>query len=487
MGSFVFTHAFDFFYKWTPTSSFGIGNEDWPHETVANAGADGLRAPNGYYNNADAIALFRSSSVVTRETASLQSSGSAAALPWGSAAADYLWNCLVPTQSGFSNTSEISQPGRTNKSIYTFTYSTASFLYDKGSTGQPAGAGKPSYPITSSWKAVEPYMTASDMTYFTGRSATSLGTSYPSDYFPATINNFGVITSTQPGDGGYAIPSARVGSLPGYQEASAINTLEPFPPGTNPDMITYGNESTGSDDGRFFDLAGGIGISRDAVSASLAEFNSYGGSSTAQYRELASIALKQRRLFFPTVATGSGAPDVLWLGYVSSQFAPLNLGSDQIFNENGAIFNVKFNLKRNVSIDMYPDSGEGSELLVYIFNVKPTIDTPTKRLLPATSAGYYPPDNNIVRIKNTSPEMSFVNPATGFLMETFNINVVEYGVNAQLVFEASGSLQDDKYFGCIIDDVEFCQVGVSTDPALLKPETVGGAVEQSIEVPDERG
>ena len=122
-------------------------------------------------------------------------------------------------------------------------------------------------------------------------------------------------------------------------------------------------------------------------------------------------------------------------------------------------------------------------MLVYIFDVKPTINTPANRILPATSAGFYPPDNNIVRIKNTSPEMSFINPATGFLMETFNINVVEYGVNAQLVFEASGSLDNGKYFGCIIDDVQFCQVGVSTDPALLKPETVGGAIQQSTEAP----
>ena len=485
MGSFVFTHAFDFFYKWTPTSSFGIGNEDWPHETVTNGGT-GLRAPGGYYNNGEGVDLLNSSSVVTRETASLQSSGSAAALPWGSAAADYLWNCLVPTQSGFANTTEITFGGfRQNKSTYTFTYNSASFLYDKGHSGIPAGNGRSTYPITSSWKAIEPYMTASDMTYFTGRFG-SIGTSYPADYFPATINSPGVVGNTQEGDGGYAVPSARVESLPGYQEPSAVNTLEPFPPGTNPDMITYGNESTGSDDGRFFDLAGGIGISREAVSASLADFNQWGGSSTLLYRESASVALKQRRLFFPTIATGSGAPGTTWLGYIASQFAPLNLGSNEIFNENGAIFNVKFNLKRNVSIDMYPDVGAGSELLVYIFDVKPTIASPANRILPATSAGFYPPDNNIVRIKNTSPEMSFINPATGFLMETFNINVVEYGVNAQLVFEASGSLDDGKYFGCIIDDVQFCQVGVSTDPALLKPETVGGAVQQSAEVPVDR-
>ena len=449
MGSFVFTHAFDFFYKWTPTSSFGIGNSDWPHETVTNGGT-GLRAPSGYYNNGEAVDLLNSSSAVTRETASLQSSGSAAALPWGSAAADYLWNCLVPTQSGFASTSQASFGGfRQNKSTYTFTYSSASFLFDKGQGGYPAGYGRSIYPITSSWKAIEPYMTASGMTYFTGRFG-SIGTSYPADYFPATINNSGIISNPASGDGGYAVPSARNGSLPGYQEPGAINfsPQEPFQPGTNPDMITYGNESTGSDDGRFFDLAGGVGISREAVSASLADFNQWGASSTLVYRQSASVALKQRRLFFPTIATGSGAPDTFWLGYIASQFAPFNLGSNEIFNENGAIFNVKFNLKRNISIDMYPDVGAGSEMLVYIFNVKPTINTPANRILPAGSAGFYPPDNNIVRIKNTNPEMSFVNPATGFLIETFNINVVEYGVDAQLVFEASGSLDTDKYFGC---------------------------------------
>ena len=67
--------------------------------------------------------------------------------------------------------------------------------------------------------------------------------------------------------------------------------------------------------------------------------------------------------------------------------------------------------------------------------------------------------------------MSFFNPATGYLIESFNINVVQYGTDAQLVFEASGSLSSEKYFGCIIDDVQFCKVGVSTDPNLIKPTT----------------
>jgi hypothetical protein len=67
--------------------------------------------------------------------------------------------------------------------------------------------------------------------------------------------------------------------------------------------------------------------------------------------------------------------------------------------------------------------------------------------------------------------MSFYNPASGYLIESFNLNVIQYGSTGQLVFEASGSLTSDQYFGCIIDDVQFCKIGVTTDPALIKPTT----------------
>ena len=62
-----------------------------------------------------------------------------------------------------------------------------------------------------------------------------------------------------------------------------------------------------------------------------------------------------------------------------------------------------------------------------------------------------------------------------------NINVVQYSFPAQLVFEASGSLSAEKYFGCIIDDVSFCKVGVSTDPNLIAPQTTGGLIKEVIE------
>ncbi len=114
--------AFDFYYKWVPTGSFEIGNENWPHESVIDTSPE-LRADQGYYNHAaSATTLNNGTAAITRTTASLKGSGSAGALPWGSAAADYLWNCLVPTQSGFAATSQASFGGfRQNKSTYSLT------------------------------------------------------------------------------------------------------------------------------------------------------------------------------------------------------------------------------------------------------------------------------------------------------------------------------------------------------------------------------
>jgi hypothetical protein len=154
----------------------------------------------------------------------------------------------------------------------------------------------------------------------------------------------------------------------------------------------------------------------------------------------------------------------------------LNTGktSNEFFTENGGVYNVKFSLKRDVTYGFNPDSVGGSELLVYIHNVNTQVPAPSARI--AGANGWYPPEANIVRIKNT-PAMGFSNPSTGYLIENFNINVVQYGTPAQLVFEASGSLENDGYFGCIIDDVEFCKVGVTTDPTLIKPTTTAGAVE----------
>ena len=469
---FIYVHAWDFFYKWTPTGSLELPN-GWPDADFTDNADTGLgRVEQCFYNFGAAIPNAMS----TRNTGSIGDSGSGA-LPWGTMASDMLWNCLTPTQSSREVTQSY-DPGRgsyTNITKYNFTYSSASFAFDHGNPlqNETGGTGPAVYPITSSWKAIDPLMTASNMQYVVQ------GANDTNNLFPATIQQNGF------GDKPYAGPATRAESIPAFMEfgSNATNIDASFAPGTNPDMITYGVKATGSFDGRYYDLAGGIGISRKAVSASLVDFNQWGGSSTSGYRESASIALKQRRLFFPTVeATASLELGTEWIGSIASNYTGTSgLNTKLIFDTNGAIFNVKFNLKTNSLADMEPDSGVGSELLIYIFNVKPRINTPSNRMLPATSAGYYPPESNIIRVKNLNPVMSFINPATGFLMESFNINVVQYGAPAQLVFEASGSLTDDNYFGCVIDDVSFCQVGVSTDPELLKPETAGGTIFLEIE------
>ena len=469
---FVFTHVFDFYYKWCPTASVKIVS-GWPNDvpTVSTDwNSQGLSMINATYNNGLVSSLdLDTIPILTREPAAISSS--AGALPWGSPAADYLWNCLVPSQSGFNLNSIDRGGGNFNNTMtFTFTYNSASYYYGNGN-GFTVGKGLSTYPITSSWKAIEPLMTASNMIYKTAAN----GVGGATIQYPATI--------LQPTPSAvYAQPSAHSSTIPGYQDATTAQGVQAtLPNGTNPGMITYGNASTGSSDGRFYDLAGGIGISRQDVSASLVEYAASGSTSSTAARLFSMKALKKRRLFFPTIeaesAGNTSTASPTGVEWAANLLVPTDQLSDTrlIFNTNGGIFNVKFNLKRNISIDMFPDSTEGSELLIYIFDInRPTLPAPPVR--PIGTPGFYPPDNNIIRVKNTTPEMSFINPATGFLMETFNLNVIQYGLNAQLVFEASGSLANDGYFGCIIDDIAFCQVGVSTDPNLLAPVTIGDTV-----------
>ena len=254
---FVFNHVWDFYYKWCPTASSKI-SIGWPNE-VSTVSTDwngqGLSMINATYNNGLVASLdFDTIPILTREPAAISSS--AGALPWGSPAADYLWNCLVPTQSGFSSDSAARGGGSFNNTMnFTFTYSSASYYHSNG-YGAAKGFGLSEYPITSSWKATEPLMTASNMIYKTFAGGVGGG----SVQYPATISQPTPSTI-------YSQPSAHSSTTPGYQEAGVAQGVQiPLPNGANPEMITFGNRSTGSFDGRFYDLAGGIGISRNDVS-----------------------------------------------------------------------------------------------------------------------------------------------------------------------------------------------------------------------------
>lgn len=433
----VYTHAFDFYYKWIPTGSGVITNLSWSQHYVS--GSKPNTGTTGSWYNFPAFGGIPSAtgSILTRHTSSITTKDGA--LAWSSAASDFLWNVLTPSLS-FSQV--IDGAGRADN-YYKFIYNSESFFHKELFPAYDIGVA--TYPITSSWIAYEPRM----IKYASGSTSVGYrvrGTGF-SVYFPATV----------------LVPETTVYSLPSAH--TPPTTTYPVV-GKNPTMITYGDNSTGSNDGRFFDLAGGCGITRASVSASLVAFNVSASINTTIARNFCTTQLKNRRLFFPTVYTSSGS------------FAPGNAASwviaftgqtsNQFFTENGGIYNVKFTLKRDVSQDYYPDSVGGSELLVYIHNINTQVPAPSARI--AGANGWYPPEANIVRIKNT-PAMSFYNPSTGYLIENFNINVVQYGTPAQLVFEASGSLENDGYFGCIIDDVEFCKVGVTTDPTLIKPTT----------------
>lgn len=433
--SLIYKHAFDFFYKWCPTGSGQLTNASWSQHFVNTIPGAFMTA--SWF---DLGSILSTGGVSTRHTSSITDKDGA--LAWASPATDLLWNVRSPSMSISQSTFNFFG-GLQYFTRYRFTYNSASILRNNYLGGLTLGLE--SYPVTSSWIAYEPKMITHASGTATNVGYTAIGTG-PA-YFPATI------TSAPP----YALPS--LATLP--------TTTYPIV-GKNPSMITYGNKSTGSNDNRFFDLAGGCGITRTSISASLVAFNASASTNTVSARNICTTQLKNRRLFFPTVrSTGSVASSTepsSWVIFTTG--GP----SSNFFTENGGIYNIKFNIKRDITNGYYPDAGEDSQLLVYIHNINNIVPVPSGRIPGAP--GWYPPDNNIIRIKN-SPAMSFINPATGYLIESFNINVVQYGTPAQLVFEASGSLGSDQYFGCIIDDVEFCKIGVSTDPALIKPTTPG--------------
>jgi len=143
----------------------------------------------------------------------------------------------------------------------------------------------------------------------------------------------------------------------------------------------------------------------------------------------------------------------------------------------GGIYNVQLTLKKDTTADYYPDSN--TFMTAFIHNVVPTIPSASGRI-PGTD-GWYPPDNNIAIITNgygSSPVMTFYDVQTGYLVERFNFNVIQYGYPAQFCLEASGSLTDSTFFGIIVDDLQICKVGVTTDSRFIKPTTISTVISQ---------
>lgn len=196
---------------------------------------------------------------------------------------------------------------------------------------------------------------------------------------------------------------------------------------------------TSSIDNRWFAYEGCLGITRNLVSESFASYSRV-GATNAQKTE----ALKKRRLMFPMNGTATGS----------------------YFTTNGGVYDVRFKVKQYGNYR--PDTG--SFMDVYIFNANADFTSET----PGT-AGWQPPAANIVKIGNgygTLPVLSNYDPTTGAYFDEYHITLVQYGTPAQIVFEASGDVANNKYFGTLIDDVSFCKIGVTTDPALVGASSV---------------
>lgn len=353
------------------------------------------------------------------------------ALPWGSCATDFLWNIATPSWS-FSD-STVSYSGATYvmrqwslSSNYTGSFLKANWTYG-------VGKGVDNYAVTSSWYIIDPKLgNASNMYYVHSRNGLLA--------YPTYVGSW------------YAYVGTEYSSLVAYDM-------------TWPNVTS--SNATSSIDGQYFDLGGGAAITRAAISRSFVT-QSVSGSATGtvpirHYTE----ALKARRLYFPIPVSGSGTTNG------TDYFFKLFTGykANEIFSDNGGIYNVQLSLKRKVSTDNFPDTG--SFMSVFIHNVHSTAPNPGLRV--GGTSGWYPPDNNIVKIGHGyqgGPQMSFYDVQTGYQIEKFNFNVIQYGYPAQLCLEASGSLASSAFFGIIVDDIQICKVGVTTDPRFIKPTTI---------------
>ena len=434
------TNAFGLFYKRVPTGSTSTYDGSLP-EFWFTASSASPRVSGAFLNFPDDEVFV--TWITTRNSASNQFRQ---ALPWGSPANDFLWNVTTPSWS-YADSSSTQQ----NIELITATVvdrfwrvnlnSTQSFLSrsrrEYGSLTTTVGVA--TYPVTSSWRIY-------DHKFISGSTTASFR-------YIHTVN----ATKVYP---------TFIGSE--YRFTSSDRSLTVAYPMNFPSIT--GN-STGSIDGQYFDRSNGAGITRLAISQSLTTGSTSGSTDTATALRQCTQALKARRLFFPVPYSGSGTTNGTdyWFRQKTGQRI------DSIFTENGGIYNIKFTLKRDTDLDCYPDNG--TFMTAFIHNVMPQIPSSSARIPGAN--GWYPPDNNIVSIGNSygiTPVMNFFDPASGYNYEYFDFNLIQYGYPAQLCLEASGSLANDNYFGIIVNDIQICKIGVTTDPAFIKPQTIATTV-----------
>lgn len=200
------------------------------------------------------------------------------------------------------------------------------------------------------------------------------------------------------------------------------------------------------------------------------------------------------------------------------------------FYENGAIYNVRFNIARVpdfsafghgytysdvgtvinnpggsevstwtqqvVDLEKYQPDEAGSKLMVYIADVASPIGNDI--LVPGRE-GFFPPTNNIATITNGAPggippAIKFIDSGSGYLIDTYDLILVQYGEKAQLVFDACGlefELDTDPlalpgsyriymkdstgFWGGVISNIEWCKIGITTDSRYIKPVNFNNA------------
>ncbi len=470
-----FTKPFGYYYKHFPSTSYNdtplpnlydpISGDptafNWTNLTTtegwyqSGSSNNSSRVSHSFFNfpKDTAVITYRE---INNATAAV--SGTYRALPWGSAACDFLWNIRAGEWEFRSDLFGIGAGQGTNGQGYWKPLFTKLSFFERNFPGASGSLGSPSYDVTSSWIAYDPKLypraDGNQINFWLNKWFPA----FPGDG-TATWQNYIVPTSleyvtTPPAFNSrvYASMSYQLGRASGsagtgtYVESSSID-LQPF----------Y--------------RAGGAAITRADVSSSLASASLYGGATSGTNLLYYRQALKSRRLYFPTAVSASGTTrsQDYWLKRFTG------FSASDVFTENGGIYQVDFTIKRDLTRDMHPDTG--SFLSIFIHDVKTITPVPANRT--AGTAGWYPPDSNIVRIYNgsaTTPSMQFIDNETGYLHEKFSVTLVQYGYPAQLCFEASGSSTNNSYFGCILDDISFCKVGVTTDPNFIKPESGGGTL-----------
>lgn len=471
------TKIFGLFYKRVQTGSFAYVNGS--NSVTLYAGRVLTGSTNPWYDT-DFVGSYKISSsflnfpndgttppfyATTRQSSS---NAGYVAVPWGSMATDFLWNVKTPrwisetSQSHwtFSYAGSNITGGFVTSSVWSVILdNTGSFLRQNGAS--TSGVGVESYNVTSSWYVWDPkFQNLSGSVYGSGTFLRYATTVTSTNGLGLPVNTYNITSSYISGRSGKPVGQANPGVGVDYSSYIGYD-------------ITWPNTSSTSAvseiDNQYFDRGGGVAISRALVSQSLLTQSINANASTTLGLREFYTGLRNRRLYYPTPVSASGTVGShdywhkLFTGYAASE----------VFDQNGGIYNVQFVLKRHVGSDHYPDSG--SYLSVFIHNVASTnLPNPTQRVPGAN--GWYPPSNNIVTIGhayNGGPAMSFYDVQTGYLYERFNINLVQYGLPAQLCIEPSGSLADNKFFGIIVDDISICKVGVTTDPRFIKPTTIG--------------